>query len=153
MSLEDRTEKSKELLIALLESGNTVDIKASGLSMFPLLHPDDILRVRPVKVSQLNRGDVIVYKNEKKIISHRYIKTEEGKIICKGDGLKFYDSTVHPGNLLGVVIARTRRNKTADLTSTFYRKLGLMLSFFTPVTGYFFYYFSYLWYKLFFDKK
>ncbi len=146
-------EKSKQLLVALLESGNTVDLKATGLSMFPLLHPSDILRVRPVKVSQLERGDIIVYKNEYKIISHRYIKTEEGKIICKGDGLKYYDTPVLPDNLLGVVIARTRRNNTIDLLSSFYRKLGMILSYFTPVTGYFFYYFSYLWYNLFFDKK
>ncbi len=150
MNLEDRNIKGRQILIKLIQSGKTTDVTANGLSMFPFLLPSDIIRVKPISPKSLKRGQIIVYELNHKIISHRYIKTVDRMILCKGDGLIHYDSLVLPENLLGIVIARTRNNKTKLLTSTRIRITGYLLSFITRITGTGFYYSSLIWYKWFY---
>ena len=147
MNLEDNNIKGRQILIKLLKAGKTTDVAANGLSMFPFLLPSDILRVKPVSTQSLKRGQIIVYELNLKIISHRYIKTDNGMIICKGDGLIHYDPPVLPENLLGVVIARTRNLNTKSLTSTRTKITGYMQSWITGVSGIFFHYASFAWYK------
>ncbi len=153
MNSEENNKKGRELLIKLLKSGETVDVPAGGLSMFPFLLPSDILRVRPEKAELLRRGQVVVYEKEHKIISHRYIKTVNGKIICKGDGLTGYDFPFPSGNVLGVVVARVRKNKTLSFENPAIIFAGKIMSFITPVSGVFFHYLSFAWYKWFFKKE
>ncbi len=147
MNLEDNNIKGRQILIKLLRSGKTTDVAANGLSMFPFLLPSDILRVKPVSPQSLKRGQIVVYELNHKIISHRYIKTANRMIICKGDGLIHYDAPILPENLLGVVIARTRNNKIKSLTSTGTRVMEYMQSWTTGVSGIFFHYASFAWYK------
>ena len=125
---------------------------AGGLSMFPFLLPADTLRVKPVVAEKLKRGQIVVYEQNSKIISHRYIKTVDGKILCKGDGLTHYDPLVDPENILGIVIARTRKNKTKNLVSAGAEITGYLVSFATFLTGVFFHYLSFMWYKWFFKN-
>ena len=108
MNLEDNNIKGRQILIKLLRSGKTTDVAANGLSMFPFLLPSDILRVKPVSPQSLKRGQIVVYELNHKIISHRYIKTANRMIICKGDGLIHYDAPILPENLLGVVHLKSR---------------------------------------------
>ncbi len=152
MNLENNI-KGRKLLIKLLKAGETVDVTAQGLSMFPFLLPSDVLRVRPEKAENLRRGQIVVYEQDSKIISHRYIKTVKGKVICKGDGLIHSDSPVPPANILGVVIARTRKDKTRSLEKTTNKITGNIISFLTPVTGVFFHYMSFAWYKWICNKE
>ena len=147
MNLEESNHKGRQLLIKLLRSGETTDVTANGLSMFPFLLPTDVLRVKPVSPQSLKRGEIIVYELNHKIISHRYIKNSGGFILCKGDGLIHYDTPVSEENLLGVVIARTRKGRTKSLTSITTRGGGHLLSWITGVTGIFFHYASFAWYK------
>ncbi len=153
MNLEDSNIKGRQILIKLLKSGKTTDVAANGLSMFPFLLPADILRVKPVSPQSLKLGQIIVYELNHKIISHRYIKTVNKLIICKGDGLIHYDSPVLPENLLGVVIARTRNTIIKPLTSTNDRIIGYLLSMTTNITGIVFHYASLIWYKWFYKNK
>ncbi len=150
MNLEDSNIKGRQILIKLLRSGKTIDVTANGLSMFPFLLPADIIRVKPISLHSLKRGQIIVYELNHKIISHRYIKTINRQIICKGDGLIHYDSPVLPENLLGIVIARTRNNKTKSLTTTIVKITGYLQSLITTVTGVAFHYASFIWYKWFY---
>ena len=147
MNLEDNNIKGRQILITLLRSGKTTDVAANGLSMFPFLLPSDILRVKPVSPQSLKRGQIVVYELNQKIISHRYIKTVNEMIICKGDGLIHYDAPVSNKNLLGVVVARTRNNKTKTLTSARTRVVEYLQSWTTGVSGIFFHYASFAWYK------
>ena len=153
MSLEDKNKKGRELLIQLLKSGKTVDVTAQGLSMFPVLLPDDILRVKPVKPEQLLRGQIIVYEKDSKIISHRYIKTVNGEIICKGDGLIYNDAPFNNENLLGVVVARIRKNNTILFNNRLKLFSGLIITYLTPFTGLFFHYLSFAWHKWIYQKQ
>ena len=148
MNSEDNNTKARKLLISLLRSGKTVDVPAQGLSMFPVLLPGDMLRVIPAKPADLKRGMIVVYESEDKIISHRFIKIRESKLICKGDGLRSYDSPFPTDRLLGIVTARTRNGILTHLTNRLRRTTGTCMSYITPITGYLFYYLRYLWYKL-----
>jgi len=121
--------------------------------MFPFLLPADILRVKPAGTKKLKRGEIIVYEQNSKIISHRYIKKRNGKVLCKGDALIHYDPLVGPENILGVVIARTRQNKTKDITSANAKITGYLISVVSPLSGIFFHYLSFIWYKWFFKSK
>ncbi len=152
MNLENNI-KGRKLLIKLLKAGETVDVHAQGLSMFPFLLPSDVLRVKPEKAENLRRGQIIVYELDSKIISHRYIKTERGKVICKGDGLIYSDSPVPGENILGVVIARSRKDKTRSLEKATNKITGNIISFLTPVTGVLFHYLSFAWYKWVYNKE
>ncbi len=147
MNLEGNNIKGRQILIRLLKSGKTTDVAANGLSMFPFLLPSDILRVKPVSPLSLKRGQIIVYELNQKIISHRYIKTVNDTILCKGDGLIHYDAPVSIENLLGIVVARTRNDKTISLTSTGTRVIDYLQSWITGVSGIFFHYASFAWYK------
>lgn len=147
MNLEDNNIKGRQLLTKLLRSGETTDVTANGLSMFPFLLPSDVLRVKPISPNQLKRGQIIVYELNHKIISHRYIKKIDGLILCKGDGLIHYDNPISEEKLLGVVIARTRKGKTKPLASARTRIAGHILSWTTLATGIFFHYASFAWYK------
>ncbi|NPA37599.1 MAG: hypothetical protein GXO47_12215 [Chlorobi bacterium] len=149
MNSDNRNVKARELLISLLKSGKTVDVPAvSGLSMFPVLLPDDTIRVIPAMPSDLKRGMIIVYEKEHKIISHRFIRLRNGKVICKGDSLLSYDYPVHSKNLLGIVTKRFRKNRTQDLTTPFHKFTGFILSYITPLSGYIFHYMSFMWNRL-----
>jgi hypothetical protein len=145
--------KGREVLIELLKSGKTVDVPASGLSMFPFLLPFDVLRVRPESAEKLKLGQIIVYESNAKIISHRFIGIKDGKVICKGDGLLYSDAPVEPGAVLGVVIARTRKNKTTYFNTKRSAIFGQIISYITPLTGFLFHYLGRAWYKCFFTGK
>jgi signal peptidase I len=153
MSLGNKNVKLKVTLLNLLEKGISVDVTAQGLSMFPVLLPDDVLRVKPVKAGRLNRGRIIVYEVQAKVISHRFIKIKNGKVICKGDGLLYSDAPVEPGAVLGVVIARTRKNKTTYFNTKRSAIFGQIISYITPLTGFLFHYLGRAWYKCFFMGK
>jgi len=50
------------IVIAVLESGNSVELKASGYSMFPTLRPGDRVIVKPITKGELPKpGNVVVY--------------------------------------------------------------------------------------------
>ena len=153
MSSEENNKKGRNVLVRLLRTGETVDVPASGLSMFPFLLPTDVLRVRPVSAENLKRGQIIVYENFQKIISHRYIKTKDSKVICKGDGLLHIDQPFDPASVLGVVVARTRKGRTLNLETNFFFVTGRIMSYVTGFTGIFFHYLGRAWYKWIFTKK
>jgi signal peptidase I len=49
------------IVIAVLESGNSVELKATGYSMFPTLRPGDRVIVKPLTKGELPKpGDVVV---------------------------------------------------------------------------------------------
>ena len=153
MSLDSESIKGRGLLIQLLRSGEVVDVTAQGLSMFPVLLPFDVLRVRPETAGNLKRGQIIVFESNAKIISHRFIGVKDGKAICKGDGLLHPDAPVEPGAVLGVVIARTRKDKTTYFNTKRSVIFGQIISYITPLTGFLFHYLGRAWYKWFFTGK
>jgi phage repressor protein C with HTH and peptisase S24 domain len=62
----------KEVSLSLLSEGKSLRIKAGGYSMFPAIHPCDIVIIAPVhNQSNLIPGDIIVFKRDSDFVLHR----------------------------------------------------------------------------------
>ena len=78
--------------------------------MQPNLNINDLVIVKKCKINEINENDIITYKKNNKIISHRIIKKEyyKGKIIftTKGDNNEIEDmEKVTMENIYGKVVA------------------------------------------------
>ena len=64
-------------------------------SMEPTFYKDDLVIVQKCKIKELKRGDIITFRQNDRIISHRIFgitkDKEEVKFITKGDNNEVYD--------------------------------------------------------------
>lgn len=106
------------VLIQLLREGQTAEVPASGISMYPLLQPGDLLLVHPQKPEI---GDIGVFISGEKIIAHRLLKFSDDTYYFKGDSLIITDRPVKKEDILGTVIQRKRNNKSKNASSLVFR--------------------------------
>jgi hypothetical protein len=84
-------------------------MKASGLSMTPFIHHQDVVTIQKVPEDAIGRGDLILFKTQTgSLILHRIIKLRraegEGLILqTKGDALPYFDAPISEGSVLGKV--------------------------------------------------
>ncbi|TAJ15533.1 hypothetical protein DMA11_01175 [Marinilabiliaceae bacterium JC017] len=130
--------KFSPVLESLLSSGHRVEVMAAGNSMFPFLRQGDVLLVDPVSLREVQVGQIVVFKDCRKIIAHRLISKNQDSFLCKGDGLFKNDLWMREKSLLGVVIARKRKNSWLKIDSVWRHFFGRMMVVLTPVTGYLF---------------
>ncbi len=69
----------------LLKEGKEVQIPVSGMSMFPFLMKDDIIRISPITYEELEIGQIIVFIQNNKFIAHRLIHFSGGICHTRGD--------------------------------------------------------------------
>jgi hypothetical protein len=63
------------IILAVLESGNSIELPASGYSMFPALRPGYRVIVKPLPGGVLPEpGTVVVYKDNDVLRMHRLVK-------------------------------------------------------------------------------
>ena len=76
----------------LLADNVEICLQAQGISMFPAIPGGSVLRVEPVKVEDLRRGDVIVYRVMDRMVAHRLIRKElvhgRTRLITRGDAFR-----------------------------------------------------------------
>jgi hypothetical protein len=94
----------------LLAHNVAISMQTQGASMFPVVPGGSVLRVEPVKVEDLRRGDVIVYRVGDRMVAHRLIRQElvHGRIrlITRGDAFRRTAlEEVEPPQVLGRVAA------------------------------------------------
>lgn len=75
---------------------------ASG-SMEPTLNINDVLLVK-VNVDDLQKDDIIAYKSENTIITHRIVMINDNDLIVKGDANNTVDSPIKKDQVIGKVI-------------------------------------------------
>lgn len=71
-------------------------------SMCPSVKRGDVLLIKSVDIYQ--QGDIIVYKHNNSLISHRIIEIDKNYIILKGDSNSFQDYNVDLSSVKGKVI-------------------------------------------------
>lgn len=94
----------------LLAHNVAISMQTQGASMFPAVPGGSVLRVEPVKMEDLRRGDVIVYRVGGRMVAHRLIRQEQvnGRIrlITRGDAFPGTAlEEVEPSQVLGRVAA------------------------------------------------
>lgn len=107
----------KEVSLSLLSEGKSLRIKAGGYSMFPAIHPGDIVIIAPVhNQSNLIPGDIIIFRRDSGFVLHRLtdIRHHEKNIffITRGDSSMNEDKSITEDKISGVVTAiETRRGR------------------------------------------
>ena len=71
-------------------------------SMYPTISVGDVVIVK--LTNEIKENDIIVYKEEKDIITHRLIRKETNHLITKGDANNSVDKSITEGQVLGQVI-------------------------------------------------
>jgi signal peptidase I len=77
---------------------------AVGVSMQPLINQGDKLYIQKTKISDLIRGDIIVFYKNKILVSHRVIRKKKNTVITKGDNNFFTDRPIDSRYILGKLI-------------------------------------------------
>jgi hypothetical protein len=75
-----------------------------GRSMWPTLQPGSEIEIAPLLHAPA-LGDVIVFVAEGALVVHRLVHRSRGLLVTQGDGRTRPDRPVHPGDVLGRVIA------------------------------------------------
>ncbi|MCK4699144.1 MAG: signal peptidase I [Bacteroidales bacterium] len=105
----------KEVSLSLLSEGKSLRIKAGGYSMFPAIHPGDIVIIAPVNnQSNLIPGDIIVFRRDSGFVLHRLTdirhRDDNTFYITRGDSSMNEDKPITADKISGVVTAiETRR--------------------------------------------
>lgn len=117
-------ELNKQLLDfadALLEDNHQLSFSMRGNSMYPTLKAGDVGIVEKCSSADLKIGDIIVFKQNGKLIAHRLIsinvENETHLFVAKGDKNSHPDKPFTVEALVGKVCLFQRRNKKRRLES------------------------------------
>jgi hypothetical protein len=94
----------QETCRALLAENRPVRFRASGSSMEPTIPADTLLTVAPCARAP-ERGDIVLYTRESRVIAHRVRRRERGFLICQGDHFRSAEEHVREDEVLGLVVS------------------------------------------------
>jgi signal peptidase I len=98
------------IVISVLESGNSVELPATGYSMFPALRPGNRVIIKPLPEGDLPElGSVVVYRDNNILVMHRLVEiiTADKRnplFITRGDSMMAPDKPFPLQKLLGVAV-------------------------------------------------
>ena len=70
-------------------------------SMKPAINPGDLIFVRKVDVDKIKEGDIITFKNEDMVATHRVVKVDKNTITTKGDSNNTEDYPTDKKEIIG----------------------------------------------------
>ena len=102
----------------------TLEIRAAGSSMRPLIKEGDILVVKSVAPQKLRRGDIAVFDLGKQLCAHRLIKknfcANRWVFLAKSDKTFYADTPFSEQDLLGRVSCIQRGRRRINLDAKFW---------------------------------
>jgi signal peptidase I len=116
MSVQRREERV-EIIKGILVSGNSVELPATGYSMFPAMRPGDKVMIKGIRNKEdLQKGNIIVYEINGTLVMHRLIaisENESGKpqYLTRGDSMAENDRAVSEQQLIAVAYTFQRGGK------------------------------------------
>lgn len=75
-------------------------------SMEPSIHVNDLLLVKEAEGVEIGTGDVVVYQEDGKLISHRVVECREDMLVTRGDANETADDPIVRDQVKGIVFAR-----------------------------------------------
>jgi hypothetical protein len=113
------------------QAGRKHTIPITGRSMLPLIQDGDHVQVTH-DLSDVQRGDVVVFQQGGKLIAHRvlHMRKEGSEALCitKGDSVPCFDAPVRAHEIIGRVVAVSRGNRCVSLDTPAWRKLGWLIA-------------------------
>ena len=97
----------------LLRSGQGIRFRAPGRSMYPTIKEDETITVQPVSPSAVQKGDIILYRCEKRVIAHRIVGIDKAgggaiRFTMRGDASGASTEQLKPEQILGKVVCIKR---------------------------------------------
>ena len=100
-----------------------------GDSMFPLIHPRDLLVIEAV-TKPLEKYDVPLYKRDNgQYVMHRIIAVKKGAYIMCGDNRRCREYGITDKHIIGVLTGIIRDNRELSVYTTKYRLYARLLPF------------------------
>jgi hypothetical protein len=101
----------EEVLRELLEQGLCIRFRACGASMSPAIRDGEIVRVAPVILNQLRKGDIVLAKSNYGFRLHRIVLADHARdvFITRGDCGQENDPALTGAQILGVARAKEVR--------------------------------------------
>ena len=116
----------------ILNSGSCLRVKVTGRSMSPFLHGEEILTIKKVPYTSLQRGDLILFKNHLGYpVLHRIInkKQDQDDVISfqtKGDAMIVFDEPVRNNKILGKVCKIEDGSKYINMETKMWSRINYM---------------------------
>ncbi|MCL5266392.1 MAG: signal peptidase I [Chloroflexi bacterium] len=115
----------------VLDAEKEIPCRIVGRSMSPFLRIDDIVWLRPITVSELRLGDIVLFDDNGERIVHRFLKKgeigDQEVLITKGDALPHEDPPISENQLLAKVVRVERGSRKIDLESRSGRLLNVTI--------------------------
>jgi signal peptidase len=104
----------------LLQSGYGVRFCPGGFSMYPTIRDGEAVTVEPINAHKVRRGDILLYRTERRVIAHRVVGVVEGTnakrvFTLRGDSLSSCDAPVNQEQVLGRVVSVERKGRRIKL--------------------------------------
>lgn len=118
---------------------------AFGKSMIPLINPGDKLFIGKKVLKDIRVGDIVVFKDKNRYISHRIYKIRKNTLFPRGDNSYILDKPILYKDLVGTLIRIDGRYGVIDLENPWVRKaqyLFLLHSYITFIFPFFFFCYS-----------
>ena len=108
----------KQLLLLRAKVKKPFELSVDGISMLPILHPGESIKV--CAKDEYTVGDILVffYKDDS-LLAHRLLKVENGRYFCKGDNA-FRLEDIEKSNIVGAVMLDNDVNNTPDFIAASY---------------------------------
>lgn len=124
-------ENKLDFSLQLMEEKGKIHLRLSGFSMYPFLKEGDVALIKKEDISTLKIGDVIVFKQEQKMIAHRLMEIKkignQYELITKGDTSKKNDPLFSEHSYVGKIISFHRNEKNVTITSNYFELIGRII--------------------------
>ena len=117
---ENSLNRDIDIIMAVLESGNSVELNATGYSMFPTLRPGDKVIVKPFPEGEIPKpGSVVVYRDNNSLVIHRMVEIQNNNgeyiFITRGDSRMGNDLPLGRQKLIGQAVTYKRGEKVQQV--------------------------------------
>ncbi len=112
---DPRNELKGRLFLEALRSFGAARLAVTGTSMLPAIWPGDVLEVRRQGVGDAQRGDVVLFLRDGRLVAHRVVERldrEGGNLlVTRGDRQRATDPPISNEELMGRVTKVLRGNR------------------------------------------
>jgi hypothetical protein len=91
--------------VEIAAQGPTLRMRINGTSMAPLLKNGEAVMIQPIPTESLQIGDMIAFRQDGQIITHRLVATQQNVLITMGDNVYALDPPISAEKILGKVTA------------------------------------------------
>ena len=122
MGFDEFNALKRDLASEVLRSSGSLRLRVSGWSMLPLIGPGDVIVIEHLKETDIEVGDIVVFRLESRFVAHRVLE-KNGRalsdwILTQGDALATPDAPIKRHQILGKVSSVLRRGRCFDPTNS-----------------------------------